>query len=60
VLEGEAAIRGFVADGLKIPGFQIRWKSEKVIFSPDAKLAYMSGTTEMTVPGSTGALMTLA
>jgi ketosteroid isomerase-like protein len=59
VLEGKAALRGFVADSLKIPGFQIHWKSEKVVFSPDGKLAYMRGTNEMTVPGPDGAPMTL-
>ncbi len=59
VLEGKAALRGFVADSLKIPGFQIRWKSEKVVFSPDGKLAYMRGTNETTVPGPDGAPMTL-
>ncbi|MGZ5430527.1 MAG: YybH family protein, partial [Thermoanaerobaculia bacterium] len=59
VLEGKAALRGFVADSLKIPGFQIHWTSEKVVFSPDGKLAYMRGTNEMTVPGPDGAPMTL-
>jgi hypothetical protein len=35
------ALRGVVADSLKIPGFQIHWKPEKVAFSPDGKLAYV-------------------
>ena len=60
VVEGKAAIRTFVADSLKIPGFKIHWSSEKVIFSPDGKLAYMRGTNETTVPGPGGNLMTLA
>jgi ketosteroid isomerase-like protein len=59
VLEGKAAVRGFVADSLKIPGFQIHWKSEKVVFSPDGKLAYMRGTNEMIVPGPDGVPRTL-
>ena len=59
VLEGKAAIRAYVAASLQIPGFKIHWTSEKVVFSSDGKLAYMRGTSEMTVPGPTGALMTL-
>jgi ketosteroid isomerase-like protein len=58
-LEGKAALRSFVTDSLKIPGFQIRWKSDKVSFSPDGKLAYMRGTNETTVTGSDGAPTTL-
>lgn len=54
-LEGKAALRSFVTDSLKMPGFRIHWKSEKVDFSPDRKLAYMRGTNEMTVPGPDGA-----
>ncbi len=54
-LEGKPALRSFVADSLKIPGFRIRWKSDKVSFSPDGKLAYMWGTNETTVTGSDGA-----
>jgi uncharacterized protein (TIGR02246 family) len=59
VVAGKAAIRTFVADSLKIPGFKIHWVSEKVSFSPDGQLAYMWGTTETTVPGPEGKLMTL-
>ena len=59
VLAGKAAIRAYVAASLQIPGFKIHWTSEKVVFSSDGKLAYMRGTSEMTVPGPTGALMTL-
>lgn len=59
VAEGKAAIRAFVASSLQIPGFRIHWVSEKVMFSPDGRLAYMTGTNEMTVPGPTGAPMTL-
>jgi ketosteroid isomerase-like protein len=59
VVEGKAAIRTFVADSLKIPGFKIHWVSEHVSFSPDGQLAYMRGTNETTVPGPDGKLMTL-
>lgn len=54
VLEGKAAIRQYVSANLKTPGFKIHWVSEKPAFSPDGKLAYMRGTTELTVPGPNG------
>jgi ketosteroid isomerase-like protein len=60
VVDGKAAIRAFVAASLQIPGFKIHWRSEKVAFSPDGKLAYMRGASETTVPaGPNGALVTL-
>jgi ketosteroid isomerase-like protein len=59
VLEGKAAIRAYVATSLNTPGFKIQWVSEKPVFSPDGKLAYMRGTDELTVPGPNGTPITL-
>jgi ketosteroid isomerase-like protein len=59
VLEGKAAIRAYVEASLKTPGFKIHWVSEKPVFSPDGKLAYMRGTDELTVPGPNGSTITL-
>jgi ketosteroid isomerase-like protein len=59
VYQGKAAIRAYVVASLKTPGFRIHWVSEKPVFSPDGKMAYMSGKDEMTVPGAGGELMTL-
>jgi ketosteroid isomerase-like protein len=59
IVEGKAAIRAFVKSSLQIPGFSIRWVSEKVSFSPDGKVAYMHGRNTITVPGANGALVTL-
>ena len=58
-IEGKAAIRAFVASSFQIPGFKIHWKSEKPVFSPDGKLAYMRSTNATTVPGPNGTLVTL-
>lgn len=58
-VEGKAAIRDFVTSSFQTPGFQIHWKSEKVVFSPDGKLAYMRSTNATTVPGPNGSLVTL-
>ena len=59
LLKGRVAIRAFVAESYKTPGFKIHWVSEKPTFSPDGKLAYMPATEETTVPGPKGALMTI-
>src|SRR5437899_4106419 len=47
VYEGKAAIRAYVTETLKIPGFKIHWVSEKPVFSADGTLAYMRGADEM-------------
>ena len=59
VYQGKAAIRKFVSDSLKTPGFHIHWVSRDPVFSPDGKMAYMPGVEEMTVPDSKGALITV-
>jgi len=59
VVEGKAAIRAYVAACFSNPVFKIHWKSSKVTFSPDGKMAYMRATDEMTVPGPNGAPITL-
>lgn len=59
VLEGKAAIRAYVTASFNTPGFKIHWVSEKPIFSPDGKLAYMQGRDEVTLPGPNGSPTTL-
>jgi ketosteroid isomerase-like protein len=59
VLEGKAAIRAYVAESLNTPGFRIHWVSERPVFSPDGKLAYMRGKDELTAPGQNGAPVTV-
>jgi uncharacterized protein (TIGR02246 family) len=59
VADGKAAIRAFVTASLQIPGFKIHWRSEKVAFSPDGRLAWLRGASETTVPTPSGALVTL-
>jgi uncharacterized protein (TIGR02246 family) len=59
VLEGKAAIRAYVAESLNTPGFRIHWVSERPVFSPDGKLAYMRGKNELTAPGPNGARTTV-
>jgi ketosteroid isomerase-like protein len=38
---GKSALRQYVEDSLKIPGFRIHWTSTDAIFSPDGNLAYL-------------------
>ena len=56
---GKAAIRAYVTESLRIPGFRIHWVSETPVISPDGTMAYMPGVDEMTVPGPGGVLTTL-
>ncbi len=56
VYEGKAAIRAYVTETLKIPGFKIHWVSEKPVFSADGTMAYMRGAIDVSVPGPSGAV----
>jgi ketosteroid isomerase-like protein len=59
IYAGKAAIRAFVAGSFKLPNFKIHWVSTDPVFSPDGKLAYMSNTSETTLPGKDGAPVTI-
>jgi len=59
IYQGKAAIRSYVSESLKIPGFKIHWVSRDPVFSPDGKMAYLPGVDEMTVPDAKGGLITL-
>jgi uncharacterized protein (TIGR02246 family) len=59
-IEGKAAIRSFVTDSFKTPGFKVHWVSRDVKFSPDGKLAYMRAENQMTVPGPDGKPLSLS
>ena len=59
VFEGKAAIRAYVTASFNTPGFKIHWVSQKPVFSPDGKFAYMRGTDELTLPGPNGGTITL-
>jgi len=59
VLEGKAAIRAYVTASFNTPGFKIHWVSQRPVFSPDGKFAYMRGTDQLTLPGPNGSIMTI-
>jgi ketosteroid isomerase-like protein len=54
VVKGKEALKKMVADSKNIPGFSISWKSSDIQFSPDGKLAYMSGENLMTMDDLSG------
>ena len=51
---GKAALRQYVQDSMRIPGFRISWTSSDVAFSPDGNLAYMFGRNSITMNGPDG------
>jgi ketosteroid isomerase-like protein len=55
IAEGKQAIRAFVVESLKTPGFKIHWVSRSVNFSPDGNLAFIRSENEITVAGADGA-----
>ncbi len=57
---GKKAIRAYVQDSLRIPGFKIGWKSTDVTVSSDGTFAYMFGRTSMTRNGPDGTPRTTA
>jgi ketosteroid isomerase-like protein len=58
VYDGKAAIRGFVTEALKLPGFKIHWVSEPPVFSADGTMAYLSGVVETTMADDKGVVTT--
>ena len=56
---GKDALRAYVTESLKIPGFRISWKSSPPVLSEDGKVAYMTGENTVTMRGPDGATMVL-
>jgi len=53
-LKGKAAIREYVEEGMKVPGFTIRWEPLEVFVSESADMAYMIERNEIIVNDSLG------
>ena len=51
---GKAAIRRYVGDSLKIPGFAISWKPADAVVSASGDLGYTTGTNSFTFPDAQG------
>ena len=53
-IAGKFALRQYIEDSLKIPGFRITWTSTEVTFSPDGNLAYMFSQNAVTMNAPDG------
>jgi len=53
-LTGKNAIRGFVAEAFKMPGFGLRWETTSVNVASQGDLAYALAKTTTTVNGPDG------
>jgi uncharacterized protein (TIGR02246 family) len=58
-IAGKAAIRSYVAESLKTPGFSISWKTDNVVVSRGGDLAYATGTNRVTFIGPDGRQVTV-
>ena len=58
VVSGKAAIREMIAGSMKIPGFRITWTPDSAAVSRSGDLGYTYGMNEVTVPDSSGKLVT--
>jgi uncharacterized protein (TIGR02246 family) len=59
MVKGKDALRKMLQDSKNIPGFSISWKSSDIQFSPDGKMAYMSGENIMTMNDTAGNKITI-
>ena len=55
---GKTAIRKYVSESLKIPGFAISWKPMEAVVSASGDLGYTTGTNSFTFPDAQGRLTT--
>lgn len=55
---GKAAIRAYVAESLKIPGFSIAWKPSQAVVAAAGDFGYTTGTNTFTFPDAQGRLTT--
>jgi uncharacterized protein (TIGR02246 family) len=54
VVKGKPALRAFVMESFKIPGFSISWETKELTISQSGDLAIGVGTNQMTVAGPDG------
>jgi uncharacterized protein (TIGR02246 family) len=56
---GKEAIRKYVGESLKVPGFAITWTPTRAEVSRSGDLGYTIGTNSITVPGNQGGTATV-
>jgi uncharacterized protein (TIGR02246 family) len=55
---GKDAIRKYVAESFRLPGFAIEWETTQVTVAPHGDVAYATGTNTTTLNGPDGKPMT--
>lgn len=58
-LTGKQAIRGYVAEALKIPGFSITWEAKQAVVSATGDMGYTVAANRVTAPGPDGSPVTV-
>ena len=58
-ITGKAALREYVLNSLRTPGFSITWKASDAVLSSDGNLAYLMGDNRITLQGPGGKPMTI-
>src|SRR5262245_43698388 len=58
-LVGKDAIRAYVAESLRMPGFHISWKTTDVTVAASGDLAYGTGTNRVSFTGPDGKPVTI-
>ena len=53
-LQGKPALRAYLEQSLKTPGFHIEWEPLEAKVSPDGKMGYLVERTRMSMPGPEG------
>jgi len=56
---GRQALRQYVTESMKIPGFRISWKSSDPVLSPDGRMAYMLAENVVSMQGPDGSTVTI-
>jgi ketosteroid isomerase-like protein len=57
-ISGKTAIREFVANSLRTPGFSITWKTTQITVSPSGDFAYCTGPNRFTFQSPDGGVVT--
>ena len=58
-IKGRAALREYVLNSLRMPGFSITWKTTDAVLSSDGNLAYLMGDNRITLQGPGGKPVTI-
>ena len=58
-IAGKAALRDYVLNSLRIPGFSISWTTSSATLSPDGTMAYLMSDNRITMQGPGGKPMTI-